>query len=201
MPFLPVTRDSYSDTQRSYTCLDAAPDPWGTCFCFPAGWLWGGQMVARDGKKCPVGIFPSWKDGKESPCRPAYTGSEQLRRHRWDPHQQSGTPGTHCQQVFADTEPDGSAIARMLSLSNAQQAALRKGKNGRKGKLEASRKKKKQCRAVVALLILRPTRISTPITQISDFSSSLGQCDAMGQSVVRCAVLDCHQPGCFRGKR
>lgn len=71
-------------------------------------------MVARDGKKCLVGTFPSWKDGKESPRGAAYMGSVQLRRHRWDPCRQPGSPGTHCQGVGADREPEGSAIARCL---------------------------------------------------------------------------------------
>lgn len=51
--------------------------------------------------------FYIWKDEKASPESPADTGSAQLIRHSWDPHQQLGAPGTHCQQVFAVIKPDG----------------------------------------------------------------------------------------------
>lgn len=84
--------------------------------------------MARDGKKCPVGTFPSWTDGEESPQSPAYTGSP-------------GSPWTHCQQVSVHTEPEGSAVVRTLSLSDVLQTALGKVKRGRRGKLVTSRKR------------------------------------------------------------
>lgn len=112
--FLPATRDSQCNTQMGYMRQDTALDPWGRCFCFPAGWLWGCQTVPRDGEKCLVGIFPFWKDGKISSSLPVLCTAEKALMGSLST---AGYPRDT--QVFADMEPDGSAITCMLSLGDA----------------------------------------------------------------------------------